>query len=109
MSHTKLSLTTEVGRYPSSRAKGAAFRRQLTQALANGAPTVQVDLQGVEAMSDSFADEVFGVLVAQRGKDWFKAHINLLNLTPVLREDLLAVLRRRSKPKSTVPLEALRA
>ena len=103
MTYIKLSLIAEVGRYPSSRAKGALFRRQIKAALGGGATSAMIDLEGIEAMSDSFADEVFGVLAAQHGKEWFKKHITLVNLTPTIREDLLAVLRRRTK---SAPLTA---
>jgi len=56
---------------------------------------VEIDFAGVECASDSFLDELIGVLIAQRGKSWFRAHVALKNLVGHIRLDLLNVVRAR--------------
>ena len=56
----------------SSRVTGVAVRDAMVSALENGAPWVSVDCSGIRTLSEFFADEVFGILVAEHGKQWFK-------------------------------------
>ena len=46
-------------------------------------------------MSDSLADELFAVLIEERGDDWFCQHIRVQNLTPILRTTLLEAIQFR--------------
>ncbi len=79
----------------SSRLTGVNVRHAITQALADGVPRVRVDCAGVRTLSESFADEVFGVLVAEHGKPWFKAHVEVAGLTDHTRAAILRAVAER--------------
>jgi hypothetical protein len=65
----------------SGRALGAAIR----ESIQPGVPSVVFDCTGVESMSPSFADEVFGKLSAQPGRP----PMQIVNATP----DIIALVR----------------
>lgn len=70
----------------------SALYRQL-----NTHDKVVIDLAGVESISESFADELFGVLVLERGFDFVIKHIKIVNAADdVLRSIAVAMKRRRS-------------
>ena len=46
-------------------------------------------------MSDSMADELFAVVIEERGEDWFRQHIRVRNLSPLLRSTLLQAVQSR--------------
>ncbi|GAC1030272.1 hypothetical protein thsps21_10990 [Pseudomonas sp. No.21] len=57
---------------------------------------VVIDLTGVESISESFADELFGVLVLEKGFDFVIKHIKIINAADdVLRSIAVAMKRRR--------------
>lgn len=57
---------------------------------------VVIDLAGVESISESFADELFGVLVLEKGFDFVVKHIKIINAADdVLRSIAIAMKRRR--------------
>jgi len=63
---------------------------------------VTLDFSGVECVSDSFHDELFGVLVAERGLEWFRANVVLEGLDVAIRQDLLAAVRARLEQQNAV-------
>jgi hypothetical protein len=87
---------------------GRARARALRDAVVAAAPVV-LDFSGVVCVSDSFHDELFGVLVLERGSNWFRSNITVKSLAPSIRRDLLAAVRARldSKVRPSRPCEAV--
>lgn len=58
---------------------------------------IVIDLSAVESISESFADELFGVLVLERGFDFVVKHVKIINAADdVLRSIAVAMKRRRA-------------
>lgn len=77
-----------------SRTLASRERSNLAQELANGDQVV-IDLKKVESISESFADELFGVLVMERGFDFVVKHVKIVNAADdVLRSIAIAMKRR---------------
>lgn len=58
---------------------------------------IVIDLASVESISESFADELFGVLVLERGFDFVIKHVKIINAADdVLRSIAIAMKRRRA-------------
>ena len=79
----------------SGRAAGSIVRERIVAALACGSVRVIVECAGIRTLSESFTDEVFGVLVAEHGKPWFKAHIGVSGLTQSTRAAILGAVAER--------------
>jgi hypothetical protein len=79
----------------SSRATGSAVRNIIDNAIAVGATSVTVDCAGIRTLSESFADEVFGILVSTHGKPWFKNHVAVIGLTDSTRTAILRAVHER--------------
>jgi STAS-like domain of unknown function (DUF4325) len=79
----------------SSRSTGVAVRDAMVAALRQEAGRVSVDCAGVRTLSESFADEVFGILVAERGKSWFKQHVAVVGLSENTRAAILRAIAER--------------
>lgn len=63
----EMRLADEYGPVLSGRLLGEAIRRDVTQLVGSGEKVV-LDLDGVEAVSPSFADEIFGKLPSEVGE-----------------------------------------
>lgn len=87
---TRLNIAELAGTDLSARTRARALRGDVVKL----AP-VTLNFAGVECVSDSFLDELFGVLVAERGLEWFRANIVLEGLSTAIRHDLLAAVRAR--------------
>jgi anti-anti-sigma regulatory factor len=81
----------EQGEYLSSRHVASSLRERILRA---GGPVV-VDLSGVESLSDSFADELFAVLVQDHGHDWFAATVSVIGLSQPIRQTILRAVHLR--------------
>ena len=81
----------------SNRYQAAILRQEVVTAIdAHGIDsTIEFDFTGVRSMSDSLADELFAVLIEERGEDWFRQHIRVQNLLPLLRKTLLQAIQSR--------------
>ncbi|KJS14472.1 MAG: hypothetical protein VR69_17220 [Peptococcaceae bacterium BRH_c4b] len=64
--------------------------------------TIRIDFGGVQAVSHSFIDEVFGGLVSELGVDNFKKKIKLNNCSEEFKSIILFVLKERSASKKRV-------
>ena len=96
MSNTRTYiLVGELGSDLSSRARASALRARVVSAVEGGCQHVHVDLQGVRTISSSFADELFAVIVAAKGEEWFKAHIKVVNVSVSLRRTILEAIEDR--------------
>ena len=92
-----VNLALEYGTDLSSRRRAATLRREIT------GQTV-VNFADVRTISDSFADELFAVLVAERGEDWFKANVRVVNLPAHIRETILRAIQSRRERRSSLPV-----
>lgn len=90
-------LRERLGTDISNRYQAAILRQEVATTIdAHGADsTIEFDFSGVRSMSDSLADELFAVLVEERSEDWFRQHIRVRNLTPLLRKTLLEAIQSR--------------
>ena len=85
----------------SSRQRAAALRLDITTRTAAGISPVTLDFAGVRTVSESFADGALAVLVEERGEEWFRLNVRLVNLSPAVRLSILeAVDERCRKPES---------
>lgn len=57
---------------------------------------VVIDLENVESISESFADELFGVLVLERGISFVVEHIKLTHAAEDVLRSIAIAMRRRS-------------
>lgn len=78
----------------------AAKERSSIEALLSENERILIDLSNVASISESFADELFGVLVLRRGLDFVSQRVRFVNAKdPVLRSVAIA-MQRRSSPLS---------
>jgi hypothetical protein len=94
------------GRDLASRSEAARQRYIIGDAVAHNGKVI-VDLQGVLSISDSYADELFGVIAASKGLDWFLKHIVIKTSSrDVLRSIAVAIHRRIRDREEDVALIA---
>jgi hypothetical protein len=91
-SKQEISLT-EWGPDVSGRERGLAIRSQVQP----GADEVVFNLYGVETMSPSFADELFGKLAVQPNRP---AHLKVSNASPEVSNVIRFALRNRTEQSS---------
>jgi hypothetical protein len=91
-----------------SRSSARKLRIKIEQAIAMEKIAV-IDLTNVISISESYADELFAVLVEQHGLQWFSAKIKLLHQAPssnyVLRSVATAI-RRRLENQESIAIKA---
>jgi anti-anti-sigma regulatory factor len=78
----------EYGTDISSRQRAASLRIAVESHVSDSGQ-VELDFTGVRSISSSFADELFGILVASHGDTWFRDHVRVVGLTPPLRRIVL--------------------
>lgn len=90
-------LRDRLGTDISNRYQAAILRQEVGTIIDSHGPDaiVEFDFAGVRTVSDSLADELFAVLVEERGEEWFRQHIRVQNLSPVLRQTLLQAVQFR--------------
>lgn len=91
---TVFRIADDYGTDLSSRYRAAGLRQQVIDSAHNG-QAVHIDFAGVRTLSDSFADELFGILVLERGDEWFREKISVLNLSPPIRTTILEAVADR--------------
>lgn len=91
----------DLGSDLSSRTAGASVREALVTHFQQGSQLLTVDCTGVRTLCESFADEVFGVLVAEHGKAWFRQHVAVTGLTDSTRASILRAVDERLHRSST--------
>jgi hypothetical protein len=94
---TRIDIAERYGRYLSSRRLGRDLRDFVVAEVQRcGADQVTVCFDGVESISNSFADSFLGLLVAERGRSWVERHIRVEGLHPDDQQDLEALLALRA-------------
>ncbi|AKV06148.1 hypothetical protein B723_06975 [Pseudomonas fluorescens NCIMB 11764] len=75
----------------------ASRERSSLYKLLSDQDQVVIDLGDVASISESFADELFGVLVLEQGFDFVVNHVKIVNAADdVLRSIAIAMKRRRA-------------
>lgn len=86
-----------------SRVSARNLRTEAEQAIKAGSIVV-IDLTNVISISESYADELFAVLVEQHGLEWFSNNVELLhdksNPNGVFRSIATAIRRRLESQES---------
>jgi hypothetical protein len=94
-SNEALLKLSERGHLLVTRDQGEPLRQELLELLSKH-QSVVVDLDGVEAYTPSFIDEVLGKCLAAIGPDQFRRRIKLVSSTPEVRKLTNLVLSNRS-------------
>lgn len=79
-----------------SRNSAATVRYNAVSAVSSG-NVVVVDLSAVASVSYSYADELFGVLAAIQGWEWFIKNVRLVGATESVLRVIAEVINRRLK------------
>jgi hypothetical protein len=96
MNETILTIAdTDLG----SRHAAAKFRA-LVEKCALAGNKVVLDLGTVLSISESYADELFGVLVARHGLEWFAQHIAFRATDPAVFRVIAMAIRYRLEVES---------
>lgn len=91
-----------------SRATAARFRSLIEKALFEG-DSVVIHLGPVISASDSWADELFGVLVARIGLDTFVDRVRIRGAAPQVLRTIANVVQERLNQGASTPDFALLA
>lgn len=73
----------------------AAQERATIESLLSTNDTVKVDLAKVSSISESYADELFGVLVLQRGLEYVTKHLRIVNAADSVLRPIAVAMKRR--------------
>lgn len=93
MTETKITLP---GTDLASRKTAATVRYNVVKTVSSGYVVI-VDLSAVESVSFSYADELFGVLAATQGWEWFIQNVRLVGAKEHLLRVIAEVINRRLK------------
>jgi STAS-like domain of unknown function (DUF4325) len=91
-----------------SRTSAARFRSVIERDLTEGSSVV-IDLGAVISASDSWADELFGVLVARLGLERFIDRVKIRGGSPPVMRTIADVVRDRLNQGASTPDYALLA
>ncbi|QIP91217.1 STAS-like domain-containing protein [Serratia fonticola] len=78
-----------------SRNQAIPQRHKIETLLKQGS-AVSLDLSGVFSISESYADEIFGVLVVKFGSDKILSQLKVKNVSPSILRSIAKVIQRRS-------------
>lgn len=91
----------ELGQHLASRTRARQLRVDVVRDVSAGRAPIEVDLTDVLSVSDSFADEFFAVLAAERGDEWFRQNIKLVGVSDVVRGSIVRAISARLERSST--------
>ncbi len=77
-----------------SRQAAARLRADIERRAGVGERIV-LDFASVESLSESYADELLGVLAARYGLDWLTVHVQPRNVRPPVSRAIAAAIRYR--------------
>jgi hypothetical protein len=77
-----------------SRTNAKGYRLEIEKALLLDSSVV-LDLKGVESISDSFADELFGILALNYGIEYISKNIRITNAKDSVLRDIAQNIDRR--------------
>jgi hypothetical protein len=79
-----------------SRSAARQLRHTILQTLGER-PSIQLDLSAVQSISDSYADELFGVLCAQLGFDSFFTKVKIIGSNDSLNRAIAINIDNRTR------------
>ena len=80
-----------------SRTLAVPFRQMLETAFTeDDFSTIQVDLKDVQSISESYADELFGILVKEFGVETILDRMKIVNADDYVLESIASVIDRRA-------------
>ncbi len=88
-----IDIAIEYGTDLSSRVRAAHLRHEIIRL--HHAERIELNFLGVRTISDSFADELFGILVKEMGEEWFQQHVQVANLAELPRETMSDAIQSR--------------
>lgn len=100
MTAYSINIAKDYGTDLSSRFRAGNLREQILQRTENLETDVEIDFSGVRIVSESFADELFAILVLEKGEAWFRQRIHVVNLPPHIRQTILATVANRLAVRS---------
>ncbi|WP_456451638.1 STAS-like domain-containing protein [Hydrogenimonas sp.] len=71
-----------------SRQIGEAVRERIEQDLEKGVDRITIDFAGVRSITQSFADEVIGILIRKFGSDYVRSRVFIVNHNEDIRATL---------------------
>lgn len=74
----------------------AAKERALIDERLSKKQSIIVDLKNVASISESFADELFGVLVLENGLSFVTSHLKIKNASESVLRSIAIAMQRRS-------------
>ena len=99
MNNTIIPIAEKVGTDISSRDNAASLRADIEHLVeVQRVDVVTLDFVKVRTISESFADELFCVLLDEHSEHWFCEHLQVQNVGPYLRKTILDVIAKRSVP-----------
>lgn len=81
--------------YLFSRSAAAEKRKEIVDYYLFGNTTLWFDFSNVKSVSESYADELFGVLAATKGLDFFLDHVKVQTSKNDIAEALAIAIDRR--------------
>lgn len=85
----------------SSREKGLVLRNEMLSKLDN-AEKINLDFSGFDVITQSFTDELIGVLVREHGADFIRNHFEVSNAGSEIRAMLNLVVSYSAKQHKTL-------
>lgn len=85
----------DIAQHLASRERARRLREEVVATIERTGQKVAIDLTDVLSVSDSFADELFGVLAQTRGDRWFQKHIAVTGASAVVRSSIVRAIRAR--------------
>lgn len=80
-----------------SRSSAVPYRLQLEELLSSESqPVIKVDLCRVDSISESYADELFGMLVKEYGLETILNRMKIINGDDYLLGSIASVMQRRA-------------
>lgn len=86
-----INFASEVGEDLSGRGTAVDCRKRILKESA----AVCLNFHGVRTVSDSFADELFGVLAVEKGEGWFRENLKVEGLSADVRLTILSAIQSR--------------
>lgn len=80
--------------------QAGARTRALVEGHALAGERVVIQLGAVLSISESYADELFGVLAARHGLEWFANHVGFRDASPTTLRAIIEAIRSRLQSQS---------
>ena len=84
------------GKSLGTREMGQELRMQVEESI-NNTENIVFDFAGIDIISHSYADEIFGKLIKKYGLTKFKEHTNFLNANSFVTDIIINVINESAK------------